>query len=166
MTVIINKQIIRRLHGLYDSLNNFTSKINEIKKHKNGLTISLANFVERAIKNKSIGLNINKSVNNTINYFMTDTENNNDIENSEKKENINTLPTNENINSNLQTEGKNKMFSVAKKVENNFFFSDDEISLYESDNSSDDLCSKGPSINSRNSVIENFDSEFIKNKEN
>ena len=64
------------------------AKITEIKKHKNDLTISLANFVERAIKNKSIGLNINKSVNNTINYFMTDTENNNDIEN---KKNVSQL---------------------------------------------------------------------------
>jgi len=125
MTIVINKQIIRRLNGLYESFNIITEKINEIKKHKNGLTLSLSNFIERSMKNKSL-LNVG---------FNTEKSNKNFDNNS---------------NSTL-----NNMFSVSKQLDNNFFSDeeiymsdDDDVS----DNSEEFLSYKENNFNNYENI--------------
>ena len=129
---------------MYDSLCNFTNKLNQIKKQKINITISLVNFIERAIKNKSIGLNCNQKVdiNNKINYFITN-PNEKKLDKNDKNINTNTdfsmLYNNNNTISNDEIKkDRNNMFSISKKLENAFIFTDDEISLYESECESDE----------------------------
>lgn len=129
MTVLINKQIIRRLNGLYESFNNITNKLTEIKKQKNGLTVALSNFVERSIKNQSL---LKEGVSNT-NHTNNDS---------------NVLNFN-NSSSKTKQHSKSQIFSLSRKLENNFF-SDEEIFMSDEDSETSEDYEK---LGSKNNIF-------------
>jgi hypothetical protein len=82
MTLVIHRQILRRLNGLSNSLDHLIEQIAYIQKNKKDLTITLKSFIERSIKKDSLfkeGLIITKSSENHSaknNYFIENQENN------------------------------------------------------------------------------------------
>lgn len=83
MTIVIHRQILRRLNGLSNSLEHLIEQISAIQKNKKGLTITLNSFIERSIKKESLlneGVIITKSSENQStnnhNYFISNKNNN------------------------------------------------------------------------------------------
>jgi hypothetical protein len=134
MTVVINKQIIARLNGLYESFDKITDKLHKIKMHKNGLTLSLSNFIERSIKNKSLINNI--GFNNPHNSLYEKSINNNDV-------------------NSINSKASNQIFSISKKLDNDIF-SDEEIYM---DNSDSENSVKELSAKKKVSFNENNDNK-------
>jgi hypothetical protein len=142
MHIVINKQIISRLNGLYESFNKVTDKLHNLNLHKNGLTLSISNFIERSIKNKSLLNNIGFNRNN----FNDNNSIKNDIKNTNSK-------------------CSNHIFSISRQLKNEIF-SDEEIFMdsdYENENNSDDDSKKSISYNENDE--NNINKNYIKNIE-
>lgn len=83
MTLVIHRQILRRLNGLSNSLDHLIEQISYVQKNKKGFTISLKSFIERSIKKETLineGVIITKSTENQSsknNYFIGNQTNNN-----------------------------------------------------------------------------------------
>jgi hypothetical protein len=79
MTLVIHKQIVRRLNGLSNSVDHLIDQLRSLNKNKLGLTISLKSFIDRSIKKEALlkdGLYTSKfykkdlNKNENINYFI------------------------------------------------------------------------------------------------
>ena len=104
MTLVIHRQILRRLNGLSNSIDHLIEQISSIKKNKKGFTITLKSFIERSIKKESLfkeGVIITKSnekqgINN--NYFLGNHTNNANSPSNNNNPNINNNNNNNNSN--------------------------------------------------------------------
>jgi len=126
MTIMIHRQILRRLNGLSSSLEFLIEKLNSFNKNKKGITLSFKTFIEKAIKKESLlkdGILTNKLTdynNSTNNYFIcNNTLNETNINNMDKNNKTYTATSSFscNINSgknfaskdtNISAEGGNK----------------------------------------------------------
>lgn len=159
MTIVIHRQILRRLNGLVISLDDLISQINRCSDNKKGLTVTFKNFIDKALKNTHLindGLITTKgSENNSLNYFIGLT---NPINN---KQDLNyNSPLNNIQNSAPGKDVKNTMFSVSKKVHAPYFMDDEDDGIHMSE-SSDDSFSHDEN-NSKNNFTVN--SNILKEK--
>ena len=153
MTIVIHRQILRRLNGLVISLDDLISQINRCSENKKGLTVTFKNFIDKALKNTHLindGLITTKgSENNSLNYFIGLT---NPIIN---KQDLNyNSPLNNIQNSASGKDVKNTMFSVSKKVHAPYFMDDEDDEIHISE-SSDDSFSQDENNNSKNNFTVN-----------
>lgn len=161
MTIIIHRQILRRLNKLSLSIDNLISQFSNLKKNKKDLTVSIQSFIEKSIKNRKLvnqGIlttGISNISNSKNNYFLLNKAELNEKINS----NISKIKANEYlINSNSKSHFEDnsflsfnadnlikdrdkseeisntyKMFSVSNKINNPMFFDDQEDDISISD---------------------------------
>lgn len=155
MTIVIHRQILRRLSKLSKSLESLISQMTYLKKNKVGLTVSLQNFIENSIKNKKLLndgiINTRTSENNSVNYFLQNKISQKDktstsLTNPQKNENCNhsiSKRINEdksifcfdapNKDRDIDSLNTQKMFSVSRKINNPLFIDDEEDDILISD---------------------------------